>query len=124
MKKYLKQNIDSESVMIDGLKKLLFCQLIQIKEEYHFSDQLYELAKKFFFLVFDNNMIPKRITDMHEDGYSFLFVKNNDENVEIWFEIYPDGEFGYIAFDRANNYRMIANEDIADFNHFIEFMKT
>lgn len=124
MKKNLKQNIDSESVMIDGLKKLLFFQLIEIKEEYQFSDQLYELAKKFFFLVFENKMIPKRITDMHEEGYSFLFVKNNNENVEIWFEIYPDGEFGYIAFDKANHYQMIANEDVTDFNHFIEFMKT
>lgn len=122
MRNDFKQNMRGESVMIDGLKKLLFCQLLQIKEEYQFSDRLYELAKNFFFLAFENNLIPKRITDLHEDGYSFLFMKNNEENVEIWFEIYPDCEFGYIAFDKANNYRMLANEDITDFNDFIEFM--
>lgn len=121
MKNNLKQNIDSESVMIDGLKKILFRNLVQIKEEYHFDDKLFSLAKDFLFLILENNLIPKRVTDLHEDGYAFNFIKNED--VEIWFEIYPDYEFGYIVFDKTNNYKLIANEDITDFNNFIEFMK-
>lgn len=122
MKNTLNQNINSESEMIDGLRKLLFCQLIQIKEEYHFEDKLFSLAKKFLFFILENDLVPKRITDLHEDGYAFCFAKN--ESIEIWFEIYPDGEFGYIAFDKINNYKIIANEDIVDFNYFIEFMKS
>ena len=109
MKNHLKQNIDSESVMIDGLKKLLFCQLIQIKEECGLDNKLYELAKQFFFLVFEDNMVPKRITDLHEEGYAFCFLKKDNDDIEIWFEIYDDCEFGYIAFDKTQNYKMIAN---------------
>jgi hypothetical protein len=124
MKNNLKQNIDSESAMIDGLKKILFCNLVQIKEEYHFDDKLFFLAKDFLFLILKNNLIPRRVTDLHEDGYAFNFVKDKNEDIEIWFEIYPDGEFGYIAFDKVNNYKLVANEDIVNFNHFIEFMKT
>jgi len=121
MKNNFKQNIYSESIMNDGLKRILFSNLVKIKEEYRFDDKLFSLAKEFLFLTLNNNLVPHRITDLYEDGYAFSFIK--DKSMEIWLEIYSDYEFGYIAFDKNDTYKVIANEDITDFNDFIEFMK-
>jgi hypothetical protein len=107
--------------MNDGLKRILFSNLVKIKEEYRFDDKLFSLAKEFLFLTLNNNLVPHRITDLYEDGYAFSFIK--DKSMEIWLEIYSDYEFGYIAFDKNDTYKVIANEDITDFNDFIEFMK-
>jgi len=109
--------------MNDGLKRILFSNLVKIKEEYNFDDKLFFLAKEFLFLILNNDLIPYRITDLYEEGYAFSFIKDETKNIDIWLEIYSDYEFGYIAFDKDDAYKVIANEDITDFNDFIEFMK-
>lgn len=96
-------------------------RLKEIKTEYNLSNSVFLLAQKFIETMDKHDIIASRITDLYEDGYAFQFIKN--KSIEVWFEIYDDGEYGYIAFDRENNYQLIANEDVLDFNQFIEFMK-
>ena len=97
-------------------------RLEEIKNEYNLNDNIFLIAQKFIQVINQNDLIPTRITDLHEEGYAFKFIKN--KNIEVWFEIYNDGDYGYIAFDKENNYKVIINEDILEFNYFIKFMKT
>ena len=106
--------------LINPLKKIYLEKIVLIRQEYNFSENIFELAKNFVFLLVDENISPDRITDLYEDGYSFMFMKNNHLT---YFEIYPDGEFGFITFDKENNYKVIHNEDIIDFKRFIEWYK-
>lgn len=109
-------------MITESLKKILFEKVINIKNQYNLDDKLYGVAKDFLFLICDENIVADRITDLYEKGYAFKFTKNKNSDIEIWFEIYEDYEFGYIAFNK-NNYQVIANEDIKDFKLFIQYLK-
>ena len=106
--------------LINALKKIYLEKIVILKCEYDISKNAFEIAKNFISLLINENISPDRITDLHEEGYCFMFMKNN---YLIYFEIYQDGDFGFITFDKQNNHKVIHNEDIIDFKKFIEYYK-
>ena len=106
--------------MLDPLKKIFLEKIVNIKNEYQLSDEVFELAKEFSFLIADEKINPIRITDLYEEGYVFQFIKNE---YMVYFEIYEDCEFGYITLDEKNNHKIIDNQDITELKTFIEYMK-
>jgi hypothetical protein len=106
--------------MLDPLKKFFLERIVSIKNEYKLSDEVFELAKEFSFLIADEKINPMRITDLYEEGYVFQFIKNDHI---VYFEIYEDCEFGYITVDEKNNHKIIDNKDITELRAFIEYMK-
>ena len=106
--------------MLDPLKKIFLEKIVHIKNEYRLPEEVFELAKKFAFLLADEKINPIRITDLYEEGYAFQFIKNE---YVVYFEIYNDCEFGYITFDEKNNHKIIDNEDITELKTFISYMK-
>jgi hypothetical protein len=104
--------------LINPLKKIYLQKIVHLKQEYGFSDELFKIAKDFVFILADENISPNRITDYCEEGYCFMFKKNN---LLIYFEIYSDGDFGFISVDKQNEYKIIHNQDINNLKEFVDF---
>jgi hypothetical protein len=73
----------------------------------------------FLSLLEENNLKTHRINLLPEGGVCFIFKKNN---FTIYFEIYNNGEMGYIIEDSINH-KMIDNQDIKNFNDLIKIFK-
>ena len=66
------------------------------------------------------NLNPNRISLLPNGGVCFIF-KNS--NIVIYFEIYNDGEMGYIVED-IMDYKIIDNKDILDLQVFIKILNS
>ena len=63
----------------------------------------------------ENNLTADRISLLLDGGVCFLFKKNNN----IYFEIYNDGQMGFIIEDPINK-KIIENKDINNFKQIIQ----
>lgn len=73
----------------------------------------------FKLLLENNNIKSDRINLLPHGGVCFIFKKRG---MNIYFEIYNDGENGYLIENPLNK-KIIANEDIDDFEVFIKILK-
>lgn len=72
----------------------------------------------FKYLLEQNRLDPNRISLLPDGGVCFIFKKLN---TVIYFEIYNDGEMGYIIEDIID-YKIIDNKDITDLQIFIKIL--
>lgn len=86
-----------------------------------YPNKLVEKRYKIFLsLLEENDLKTHRINLLPDGGVCFIFKKNN---FTIYFEIYNNGEMGYIIEDSIN-YKMIDNQDIKNFNELINILKS
>ena len=85
-----------------------------------YPNKLVEQRYKIFLsLLEENNLKTHRINLLPDGGVCFTFKKNN---FTICFEIYNDGEMGYIIEDSINH-EIVDNQDIENFNELINILK-
>ena len=77
--------------------------------------QKYDIFKS---LLEQNKIHADRINLLPQGGVCFIFKK---KSMNIYFEIYNDGESGYIIENHLNR-KIITNEDTNDFQYFIEIL--
>ena len=80
------------------------------------SEDNYNLFKS---LLENNHIKADRINLLPQGGVCFIFKK---QGMNIYFEIYNDGESGYIIENPLSR-KVIANEYIDNFQNFIRILK-
>jgi hypothetical protein len=85
-----------------------------------YPNKLVEQRYKIFSSLLEENILKThRVNLLPDGGVCFTFKKNSSV---IYFEIYNDGEMGYIIEDSINH-EIVDNQDIENFNELINILK-